>query len=209
MIIKLVQQFYKVAMSKEKKVSQKEFIFDYYRNNPNRDIEHKEIVPIVTKNWETQYGKKLADPDRAIRSLFEEGKLIKVRTGVYKYDPDFVAKPQAKTFSDNLKKIIFERDNYKCVICGQGQEEGLEIHADHIIPRSLGGKNTLENGQTLCSRHNMLKKNLQQTETGKKMFIRLYELAQKEQDEQLENFTKEILEIYEKYDINGHIDWNK
>ncbi|MDJ0531749.1 MAG: hypothetical protein QNJ70_04490 [Xenococcaceae cyanobacterium MO_207.B15] len=41
------------------------------------------------------------------------------------------------------------------------------------------------------------------------MFIRLYELAQKEQDEQLENFTKEILEIYEKYDINGHIDWNK
>ena len=196
-------------MNKRKKVSQKEFIFDYYKNNPNRDIKHEEIVPYVTEKWEKEYEKKLADPDRAIRTLFEEGKLIKIKKGVYRYDPDFVAIPQAKTFPDNLKKKIFERDNYKCVICGQGKKEGLEIHADHIIPRSQGGLNTLDNGQTLCSRHNMLKKNLQQTETGKKMFIRLYQLAKTKKDEHLENFTKEILELYEKYNVNGHIDWDK
>ena len=196
-------------MNQGEKLSQKEFIFAYYKNNPYRNIEHKEIVPIVTENWEKKYGKKLADPDRAIRTLFEEGKLIKVKKGVYRYDPDFVANPQVRTFPDNLKKKIFKRDKYKCVICGQGEKEGLEIHADHIIPRSQGGLNTLENGQTLCSRHNMLKKNLQQTETGKNLFIRLYELAKTKKDKHLENFTIEILEVYEKYNINGHIDWNK
>ena len=196
-------------MNKKKKVSQKEFIFDYYKNKPNKDIKHEEVVPYVTEKWEEEYGKKLADPDRAIRTLFEEGKLIKIKKGVYRYDPDFVTIPQAKTFPDNLKKKIFERDNYKCVICGQGRNQGLEIHADHIIPRSQGGLNSLDNGQTLCSRHNMLKKNLQQTETGKKMFIRLYELSKTQNDQHLENFTKEILELYEKYNINGHIDWDK
>lgn len=55
----------------------------------------------------------------------------------------------------------------------------------------------------------MLKKNLGQTETGKKMFIRLYELAKKEDDKNLENFTKEVLEIYKKHNINGHIDWDE
>lgn len=55
----------------------------------------------------------------------------------------------------------------------------------------------------------MFKKDLQQTETGKKMFIRLYELAKQEQDEQLKEFTQEILKLYEKHHINGHIDWNE
>lgn len=73
----------------------------------------------------------------------------------------------------------------------------------------MGGQNTLENGQTLCSPHNMLKKNLGQTETGKKMFIRLYELAKKEKDSKLQNFIKDILEVYKKYDINGHITWDE
>jgi 5-methylcytosine-specific restriction endonuclease McrA len=177
-------------MSKNKKISQKEFIFQYYKNNPNRDIEHQEIVPAVTKAWEIKYGKTLADPDRAIRTLFEEGKLKKIKKGVYRYDPDFVEISQESTFPENLKKEIFARDNYQCVICGQGRKEGLEIHADHIKPRSQAGLNTVENGQTLCSRHNMFKKNLQQTETGKKMFIRLYELAKQEQDEQLKEFTQ-------------------
>lgn len=74
----------------QKNISQKEFIFNYYKNHPNKDIRHKEIVPIVTAEWKKKYGTVLADPDRAIRTLFEEGKLIKVKKGVYKYDPSFV-----------------------------------------------------------------------------------------------------------------------
>jgi 5-methylcytosine-specific restriction endonuclease McrA len=50
----------------------------------------------------------------------------------------------------------------------------------HIRPKDLGGEVIVENGQTLCSQHNFLKKNLKQTETGKKMHIHLYKLAEKE-----------------------------
>ncbi|MCY4290003.1 MAG: hypothetical protein OXC63_15630 [Aestuariivita sp.] len=38
------------------------------------------------------------------------------------------------------------KDNYQCVICGQGKREGLALHADHIRPKELGGKALVENG---------------------------------------------------------------
>ena len=95
------------------------------------------------------------------------------------------------------------------MICGQGKKEGLELHVDHIKPKSLGGKSVIKNGQTLCARHNFIKKNLKQTETGKKMFIRLYQLAKKTKDSHLKVFCSQILETYEKYNINGHIRWKK
>lgn len=126
-------------MSKEKEISQKEFIFQFYKNNPNLDIKHDTIISTVTEEWKNMYGKPLADPDRAIRKLYEEGKLIKVKKGVYRYDPDRVATPQSDIFPTAIKKKIFEKDNYKCVICGQGREQGFDIHADHIRPRSMGG----------------------------------------------------------------------
>ena len=90
-----------------------------------------------------------------------------------------------------------------------GKAEGIDIHADHIKPKDLGGAATIENGQTLCAQHNFQKKNYKQTETGKKMFIRLYELAKVNKDEKLLKFRKEVLEIYEKNNINEHIIWKK
>jgi hypothetical protein len=54
-----------------------------------------------------------------------------------------------------------------------------------------------------------MKKNYKQTETGKKMFIRLYELAKKENNNELIKFCTEILTVFEKNNINGHIDWKK
>ncbi|KKS77781.1 MAG: HNH endonuclease domain protein, partial [Candidatus Woesebacteria bacterium GW2011_GWC1_42_9] len=51
------------------------------------------------------------------------------------------------------------------------------------------------------------KKNFKQTETGKKLFIRLYDLAKSEDNQPLLKFCTEILEVFEKNDINGHIEW--
>ncbi|KKT46043.1 MAG: HNH endonuclease domain protein [Parcubacteria group bacterium GW2011_GWC2_44_17] len=65
-----------------------------------------------------------------------------------------------------------------------------------------------ENGQTLCAQHNFIKKTLKQTETGKKMFIR-FELAKSEKNEELKKFCVDVLETYEKHNINGHIIWEK
>ena len=65
----------------------------------------------------------------------------------------------------------------------------------------------------LCSRHNFIKKNYSQTETGKKSFIRLLELVQSQPDDpnssDLESFLIEVLQVYEKHGINGHIRWEQ
>jgi hypothetical protein len=192
-----------------KKQSQLDLLMEYFKKNPNRDIPHPEIVDWATSEWTKRTGKIFRDPDRGIRLLHQKGYLIKVKKGVYHYNPDVVNRRQLEDFAASQKEEILKRDQYKCVICGRGRKEGVELHVDHIKPKDLGGKATISNGQTLCSKHNFIKKNLRQTETGKKMFIRLYELAKKEKNDELEKFCADILKIYEQHDINSHIVWKR
>lgn len=56
--------------------------------------------------------------------------------------------------SNKMRFAIYERDNYRCQICGRSTDD-LEI--DHIIPISKGGKSTYSNLQTLCHRCNARK----------------------------------------------------
>lgn len=135
--------------------------------------------------------------------------LIKITDGVYKYDPDHVINRNLEDFTSKQKKAIFKRDNYKCVICGKGKEEGVKIHADHIKPKDKGGKAEISNGQTLCSQHNNFKKNYTQTETGKRMFIKLYEDAKKSDDEKTMKFCEDVLKVYQEHQIDDHIKWDK
>ena len=190
--------------------SQLNLIMEFFKANPNRDISHPEVVDWVVKEWQKRTGKVFRDPDRGIRSLHQRGYLQKIAKGIYRYDPECVnLREDLEDFSQSLKEQILRRDGYKCVICGMGKNEGVELHIDHIKPKDLGGKATFENGQTLCSRHNFLKKNLKQTETGKKMFIRMLESAKEANDRGLVAFLEDVLEVYEKHHINGHIVWKK
>jgi hypothetical protein len=193
----------------KKPQSQLELLMEFFKNNPNRDIPHPEIVDWATTEWKKRTGNVFRDPDRGIRQLHQKGYLIKVKKGVYHYDPNAVKERNLEDFTPELKAKILKRDKYKCVICGRGKKEGMELHVDHIKPKDLGGRATFDNGQTLCSQHNFIKKNLKQTETGKKMFIRLYELAKKEKNKELQDFCADVLQTYEDHDINGHIEWEK
>jgi hypothetical protein len=189
------------------KITQVGLVMEYFTMHPNRPIAHPESVDWLTKEYQERTGKVFRDPDRAIRKLAQERKLVKVGKGVYKYDPELITNPELEDFTPTQREQIFQQDNYRCVICGKGQRDGVEIHADHIKPKDLGGKATIENGQTLCATHNFRKKTYKQTETGKKMFIRLYELAKSEGDPEMENFCRQILEVFEEYDVNDHIGW--
>ena len=191
------------------KVTQKDLIIEFFTSNPNRDISHPEVVDWVVNELKKRTGEVFRDPDRSIRKLAQEGFLMKMGKGIYKYDPNHVVKRQLEDFTPAQKKLIFERDAYKCVICGRGKKEGVELHADHIKAKDFGGEATIENGQTLCAQHNFMKKNFKQTETGKKMFIRLYELAKSQEDKLLQKFCSELLEVFEKNNINGHIEWKR
>lgn len=192
-----------------KKTSQLDLLKEYFIKHPNKDIPHPEVVDWVTKEYKKRTKQIFRDPDRGVRSLAQKGFLIKVAKGVYRYDPKFVKNRELEDFSSKQKATILKRDAYKCVICGKGKKDGVELHVDHIKAKDFGGKATIENGQTLCAQHNFLKKNFKQTETGKKMFIRLYELSKSQKDKKLQQFCAEILEVFEKNGVNGHIEWKK
>lgn len=195
-------------MQKEECVQQ-DLIVEFFKKNPNRDIKHPEVVDWVVDTYKKMTGKVFRDPDRAIRKLSQQGFLIKIAKGIYRYDPKKALKRELQDFTVAQRQAILERDGYKCVICGRGKKDGVELHIDHIKPKDFGGEAIIENGQTLCSQHNFIKKNLKQTETGKKMFIRLYELAKSEKNEELMKFCEDVLNTYEKHNINGHIVWEK
>jgi len=204
-VITLVQS----KTKKKSDVVQSELIMEFFKKNPNRDVSHPEVVDWVTAEYLKRTGKVFRDPDRGIRKLHQVGYLKKIKKGIYRYDPKNVNIRELDDFSTALKEAIFKKDGYKCILCGRGQKEGFELHVDHIKPKDFGGEATLENGQTLCSQHNFLKKNFKQTETGKRFFIRLYELAKKENNQPLLQFCTEILEVFEKNNINGHIVWKR
>ena len=193
----------------DKQVTQAELLVRFFKENPNRDISHPEVVDWVVATYKKETGLIFRDPDRGIRALHQKGFLIKIDKGVYRYDPNFVHDTKLEDFTPAQKTEILKRDNYRCVLCGRGKKDGVELHIDHIIAKDKGEKATIDNGQVLCSQHNIMKKNLGQTESGKKMFIKLYELSKENSDNYLQSFFKEILEVFEKYGINGHIEWKE
>jgi 5-methylcytosine-specific restriction endonuclease McrA len=68
-----------------------------------------------------------------------------------------------RSFSNEQRLAIYRRDNAHCRL--QIRCQGIEKlkwghwHADHIVPHSLGGKTTVENGQVACPDCNLAKSN--------------------------------------------------
>jgi predicted restriction endonuclease len=182
-----------------------DLIMEYFQAHPYQNLEHGPVVDWVEEQYLALYKKKPRDTWRAIRQLSQGGKLIIVKKGVYRYDPDSVRDVTLFDFPAHIKEEIFRRDNYRCVVCGRGRAEGLEICADHIKPKDFGGDNSIDNGQTLCTMHNLQKHNYSQTESGRRFFIKLYEQAKAQNDEKVIRFCEDIFNVYEEHDINGHI----
>ncbi len=142
-------------------------ILKHFKTHPKQDLRHGPVVDWVEGKYLKLYQKKPRDTWRAIRMLHQQGVLIKVSKGVYRYDPNVVTEPELFDFSAEVKEQIFKRDEYRCVVCGRGRKDGTEICADHRTPKDKAGSNSLENGQTLCTQHNLIKKNYSQTEAGR------------------------------------------
>lgn len=65
----------------------------------------------------------------------------------------------------SLRWQVLHRDGHRCVACGRrGGDDDVVLHVDHIVPRSKGGKDTLDNLQTLCSLCNLGKGNRDDTD---------------------------------------------
>ena len=187
----------------EKSIS--ELVLEYFEMHPNEDLRHGPVVDWVENEYIKSGGTKPRDPWRAIRKLHQEGKLIKISKGVYRYDPSYMREVELFDFPPEIKEEIFKKDNYRCVVCTRGIKDGVEICADHVKPKDLGGSNTVDNGQTLCMEHNLRKKNYSQTEAGKRYFIKTYERALAIGDHRMIKFCQDVFDVYDKHGINSHI----
>ena len=144
------------------RITIKSLIIKFFMEHPNKLIKNHIVVERVDEQYYKARGKYPVNVSVNINHLHLEGRLIHVGYRVYKYDPDYDREGKFQDFSEADKQVIFRRDDFKCVVCGCGEQNGVKIAADHKIARFKGGMNTLENGQTLCYEYNSIKKNYSQ-----------------------------------------------
>lgn len=97
---------------------------------------------------------------------------------------------------------IFERDNFKCVYCGSSSiEDGVKLHVDHVIPKSLYFDNNLFNLVTSCEYCNMKKafKSLN-VDVVKRIYKRNVDLMSKHfSEEDIESMIKTFDKAYNEH----------
>jgi hypothetical protein len=88
-------------------------------------------------------------------------------------EPDGVTDPTAirpdldgyTTIRSSEWWAVLARDQWTCCSCGRSsRRDGVVLNVDHIIPRSLGGTNAMDNLQTLCRKCNQGKSNRDSTD---------------------------------------------
>lgn len=67
------------------------------------------------------------------------------------------AKENNRNIPLKVRLKVLQRDSYKCVLCGRSpaSDSSVELHLDHIIPFSHGGKSEFNNLRTLCRECNI------------------------------------------------------
>ena len=79
--------------------------------------------------------------------------------GYYYIDTEkYKTKIKRKKYSDEERKIIYDKSNGRCELCGQRLFLD-NMTLDHIIPLSMGGKDDMENLQASCYACNQFKSN--------------------------------------------------
>lgn len=60
------------------------------------------------------------------------------------------AEKQRRLMTPKLRYQVLREDGFRCVLCGRGQEDGIKLEVDHILPVSRGGRTIRSNLRTLC-----------------------------------------------------------
>ena len=97
---------------------------------------YTDVMPITDITFEmgkfdTQLLKALANGEPALQGVDYQ------RGGTYDYY--------------DMRAAVFARDGYKCVICHKGPEDGRKLQTHHVLYRTLGGTDTMDNYATVCT----------------------------------------------------------
>ena len=107
-------------------------------------------------------------------SLKEKSELLmlceqKMREFVQDNDDIWDSRFATAPVSTGVRYEVLKRANKRCELCGvqegdEGYEDRLPLHIDHIVPRSKGGSNEIDNLQVLCRACNLGKSNRDDTD---------------------------------------------
>ncbi len=63
----------------------------------------------------------------------------------------------SRNINARMRFKVLKRDNFKCCACGASpaKDPSVDLHVDHIIPWAKGGETVVDNLQTLCSKCNL------------------------------------------------------
>ena len=112
--------------------------------------------------WGEMYNKHRDDPYKESELRERVSKLmkdsdVKNKSGIYWYVMDGDERHlDIRTFDNNMKREVYERQKGICNICGKPFEIN-EMEADHITPWCDGGRTVAENCQMLCRECNRRK----------------------------------------------------
>jgi hypothetical protein len=140
-------------------------VWTFYGRQPNYDEMKKYPSVVGPKAYVTRWGswrkaleffiEKINFDNVSNKEYLKEYIDISTKTNIE------IKKEDKREIPLGLRFSILKRDNYKCVICGRSPATtmGIELHIDHIIPFSKGGKTIVGNLQTLCNECNIGKSN--------------------------------------------------
>lgn len=117
-------------------------------------LEIKELLNLALTERSVQ---RLIKKSGLTRTLSEAFRLA-IKKGRKKYKrlgPGMSAKEFRKGITLTLRYAAFEKDGFKCTLCGHDVKDGVKLEVDHIVRPIDGGKNVLENLRTLCSACNI------------------------------------------------------
>ncbi len=88
------------------KATIKDLLLEYFKEHPKQALPHGPVVDWVEEKYKKLYNKKPRDTWRSIRNLHETGFLIKVKKGIYRYDPEAVKQIKLENFTAEYMLII-------------------------------------------------------------------------------------------------------
>ena len=189
--------------------SKKQYLFDFFKNNPNKVYKLKEIDALVRQEYEEATGSSEIYVNRTPRDLVKRGYIDELggyierpSKGKYIFKKGRKKKVPKSPFPQSVKNKIKKKDQYKCAWCGIPETSKEILAVDHIVPEDKGGKGEFDNGITLCNSCNNTKKNLGVSSFGSKVFKKYLAISKKQKDQRAIEFLEELLEIFKKHNLN-------